>query len=244
MDLAFSSSSSHSALSFGSNLPATWTVEAAPVSGPRASAEPLVTQPALTEAQSEDAALLEGLLNNDRAAWRTFETRYGRLILSCIARVTSRFVCVRPDDVREIQATLYLELISNDKKKLRSFEQNRGTRFGTWLGLLATHTAYDFLRRARRDSKCDGIEGAEALRADTPDPSDYTLIRERAALVSRLLDTLSAKDREFVELYYGEGLPAEEVAERMQISVKTVYTKKHKLQGRLEGLLGESRVAA
>jgi RNA polymerase sigma-70 factor (ECF subfamily) len=244
MDLAFSSSSSHSALSFGSDLPATWTVEAAPVSGPRASAEPLVAQPALTEAQSEDAALLEGLLNNDRAAWRTFETRYGRLILSCIARVTSRFVCVRPDDVREIQATLYLELISNDKKKLRSFEQNRGTRFGTWLGLLATHTAYDFLRRARRDSKCDGIEGAEALRADTPDPSDYTLIRERAALVSRLLDTLSAKDREFVELYYGEGLPAEEVAERMQISVKTVYTKKHKLQGRLEGLLGESRVAA
>ena len=244
MDLAFSSSSSHSVLSFGSNLPATWTVEAAPVSGPRASAEPLVAQPALTEAQSEDAALLEGLLNNDRAAWRTFETRYGRLILSCIARVTPRVVCVRPDDVREIQAMLYLELISNDKKKLRSFEQNRGTRFGTWLGLLATHTAYDFLRRARRDSKCDGIEGAEALRADTPDPSDYTLIRERAALVSRLLDTLSAKDRQFVELYYGEGLPAEEVAERMQISVKTVYTKKHKLQGRLESLLGEGRVAA
>jgi RNA polymerase sigma-70 factor (ECF subfamily) len=245
MDLAFSSSSSSlSALTFGSSLPATWTVEPAPVSGPRVSAEPLVAQPALTEAQSEDAALLEGLLNNDRAAWRTFETRYGRLILSCIARVTSRFVCVRPDDVREIQATLYLELISNDKKKLRSFEQNRGTRFGTWLGLLATHTAYDFLRRARRDSKCDGIEGAEALRADTPDPSDYTLVRERAALVARLLDTLSAKDRQFVELYYAEGLPAEEVAERMQISVKTVYTKKHKLQGRLESLLGKSRVAA
>ena len=113
-----------------------------------------------------------------------------------------------------------------------------------WLFRVATHTAYDFLRRARRDSKCDGIEGAEALRADTPDPSDYTLVRERAALVSRLLDTLSAKDRTFVELYYGEGLPAEEVAERMQISVKTVYTKKHKLRGRLESLLESGREAA
>ncbi len=246
MDLAFaaSTSSSLSSLPLGSSLPASWTIDRAPASGPRASAAPLVPEPALTEAQREDAALLEGLLKNDRAAWRSFESRYGRLILSCIARVTSRFVCVGPDDVREIQATLYLELLSNDKKKLRSFEQNRGTRFGTWLGLLATHTAYDFLRRARRDSKCDGIEGAESLRADTPDPSDYTLVRERAALVSRLLDTLSAKDRTFVELYYGEGLPAEEVAERMQISVKTVYTKKHKLRGRLESLLESGREAA
>lgn len=192
----------------------------------------------------DEALLVQALLADDARAWRTFETRYSRLILSCIARVTSRFACVRPDDVREIQATLYLELLSNDKKKLRTFEPNRGTRLGTWLGLLATHTAYDFLRRARRDSRCDGIEGAESLRAETPDPSDYTLSRERAALVSRLLDTLSEKDREFVELYYGEGLEAEEVARRMQISVKTVYTKKHKLRGRLESLLDDSRLAA
>ena len=186
---------------------------------------------------AEDAALVQSLIAGNAGAWRTFETRYGRLILSCISRVTSRFACVRADDVREIQATLYLELLSNDKRKLRSFEPERGTRFGTWLGLLATHTAYDFLRRARRDSKCDGIEGAETLRAETPDPSDYTLVRERAALVSRLLQTLSDKDRQFVELYYGEGLEPEEVARRMQISVKTVYTKKHKLRGRLESLL-------
>jgi len=249
MDLALAYSSSPSTpLALGSSLSESWTVEPAPVSGPRVSAEPLVAVPVAApranDALLEEAALLEGLLANDAAAWRAFETRYGRLILSCISRVTSRFACVRPDDVREIQATLYLELLSNDKKKLRSFEQNRGTRFGTWLGLLATHTAYDFLRRTRRDSKCDGIEGAESLRADTPDPSDYTLIRERAALVSRLLDTLSDKDRTFVQLYYGEGLPAEEVAERMQISVKTVYTKKHKLRGRLESLLSSSRVAA
>jgi RNA polymerase sigma-70 factor (ECF subfamily) len=194
--------------------------------------------------KGEDELLIEALIAGDARAWRSFDVRYGRLILSCIARVTSRFACVRPDDVREIQATLYLELVSNDKKKLKSFETNRGTRFGTWLGLLATHTAYDFLRRARRDARCDGIEGAESLRADTPDPSDYTLIRERAALVSRLLSELSPKDREFVELYYAEGLPAEEVARRMRISVKTVYTKKHKLRGRLEGLLDESRLAA
>lgn len=208
---------------------------------PTPPARPVKTAPAPL---ADDADLVEALIAGSSSAWRTFEQRYGRLISSCISRVTSRFSCVRADDLREIQATLYLELLGNDKRKLRSFDHERGTRFGTWLGMLATHTAYDFLRRARRDSKCDGIERAESLRADTPDPSDYTLVRERAALLSRLLETLSDKDRTFVELYYGEGLEPEEVARRMQISVKTVYTKKHKLRGRLESLLDDSRLAA
>lgn len=203
----------------------------------------LVAQPA-TACATEEAALIEALIAGDAQAWRLFDARYARLILSCISKVTSRFACVGRDDIREIQATLYLELVSNDKKKLKSFEPSRGTRLGTWLGLLATHTAYDFLRRARRDSRCGSIDGAESLSSETPDPSDYTLTRERAALVSRLLSTLSAKDRQFVELYYAEGLTAEEVAERMSISVKTVYTKKHKLRGRLEGLLDANQLAA
>ncbi len=232
MDLAFSSSSSLSTLSFGSNLPATWTVEPAPCPGPRASAEPFVAQPALTEAQSEDAALLEGLLNNDsrrlahlRDALRPLDPELHRARYFALRVRASRR---RPRDPGDAVPGVDR---SNDKK-VRSFEQNRGTRFGTWLGLLATHTRVRLPARARRDSKCDGIEGAEALRADDAGPErPATLIRERAALVSRLLDTLSAKDRQFVELYYGEGLPAEEVAERMQISVKTVYTKKPQTSG-------------
>lgn len=195
-------------------------------------------------ADGDDAGLIAGLLAGERRAWRAFELRYARLIASCISRVTSRFACVRHDDVREIQATLYLELLSHDMKKLRSFEPGRGTRFGTWLGLLATHTAYDFLRRARRDARCEGLDSADSLRADTPDPSEYTLVRERAALVSEVLAALSPKEREFVELYYAEGLAAEEVARRMRISVKTVYTKKHKLRGRLEALLVTRQQAA
>ncbi len=34
---------------------------------------------------------------------------------------------------------------------------------------------------------------------------------------------------EFITLYYGEGLEPEEIGRRMGISVKTVYSKKHKI---------------
>ncbi|HET9958858.1 MAG TPA: sigma-70 family RNA polymerase sigma factor, partial [Polyangiaceae bacterium] len=123
------------------------------------------------------------------------------------------------------------------------FEPGRGTRLSTWLGLLATHTAYDFLRSVRNAPKLD-LSSAEKMSADAPDPVEATLQRERAELVARAISELSDKDREFVELYYGQGLSPEEVAERMQISVKTVYTKKHKLQHRLQGLLSDERLAA
>jgi len=192
----------------------------------------------------DDASLLELLLVDDPSAWRTFYARYSRLMLSCISRVTSRFGRVGPDDVREIYATLCLQLLSNDKKKLRSFQPGRGTRLGTWLGLLATHTAYDFLRTVRRTPRFDELSGAESVPADLPDPSEATLEHERARLVARALAGLSHKDRTFVELYYVQGLAPEEVATRMGISVKTVYTKKHKLQSRLESLLQAERLAA
>jgi RNA polymerase sigma-70 factor (ECF subfamily) len=195
-------------------------------------------------ATADEASLLSALLANDAAAWREFNTRYSRLLLACISRVTARFGYASADDVREIYSTLCLQLLSNDKRKLRSFEAERGTRLGTWLGLLATHTAYDFLRSVRRHPKHDDLTSAEALVSETPDPSDAALLRERARLLCAALSELSAKDQEFVELYYGRGLEPEDVAQRMGISIKTVYTKKHKLQARLEISLASERLAA
>lgn len=192
----------------------------------------------------EEARLIERLLADDPAAWKDFYARYSRLMLSCIARLTARFGRAGADDVREIYATLCLQLLSNDKKKLRSFEADRGTRLGTWLGLLATHTTYDFLRSVRRTPRFDELSSADAMPTDLPDPSEATLHRERACLVARALSGLTEKDRVFVELYFVKGLPPEEVALNMGISVKTVYTKKHKLQGRLESLLSTERFAA
>jgi RNA polymerase sigma-70 factor (ECF subfamily) len=191
-----------------------------------------------------DLDMVEGLLENRADAWRALTLRYGRLIQSCISRVISRFPSVvRPEDQAEIYSMLYLQLLANDRMKLRSFAPERGSRLSTWLGLLATHTAYDFLRTIRRIPRTTGLAEAEELAGDTPDPGEQTLVRERASLVDSALAGFSSKDREFVELYFGEGLEPDEVARRMGISVKTVYSKRHKIQRRLEGLFGPALAA-
>ena len=191
-----------------------------------------------------DLEMISGLLENRAEAWRAMTLRYGRLIQSCISRVVSRFPSVvRPEDQAEIYSMLYLQLLANDRMKLRSFAPERGSRLSTWLGLLATHTAYDFLRTIRRIPRTTGLAEAEELAGETPDPVDVTLVKERASLVDVALAGFTSKDREFVELYFGEGLDPDEVARRMGISVKTVYSKRHKIQRRLQSLFGPALAA-
>ena len=206
------------------------------------------TQPkpsAPSVADFTDAELVRALIADEPRAWREFNTRFSRLVLSTISRVTTRFRgVVSQEDVREIYATFSVQLLANDKNKLRSFDPARGNKLSTWLGLLASHTAYDFLRSARREPKRAALSEAEDLYSSLPDPCESALMRERAALVGKLLADFTDKDRTFIQLYFGEGLAPERIAERLGISVKTVYSKKHKIQSRLQTLLIEAQLAA
>lgn len=193
----------------------------------------------------DDAALVRALIHDDASAWREFNSRFSRLVLSTIARVTARFSrIVSQDDLREIYATFCVQLLANDKHKLRSFDPQRGNKLSTWLGLLASHTAYDFLRGARREPRRAALSEAEELSSTLPDPCESALMRERADLVGQLLTNFSERDREFIQLYFGEGLAPEAIAERLQISIKTVYSKKHKIQSRLQAMLTDAQLAA
>jgi RNA polymerase sigma-70 factor (ECF subfamily) len=209
------------------------------------SASPTRPRASLQFADADDVTLLEGLVADDERAWREFNTRYSRLIYRCITRVTARFsAVVSAEDVREIYAMLCVGLLANDKRKLRSFEPGRGNKLGSWLGMLAIHTAYDHLRQVKREPRRASLSEAEQLTSTTEDPAEACELRERARLVSETLKDFSAKDRQFVALYFGDGLDPEEVARRMRISVKTVYSKKHKIQSRLESLLAQRQIAA
>jgi RNA polymerase sigma-70 factor (ECF subfamily) len=193
-----------------------------------------------TQARStqDETQLIAQLLEGRDRAWREFHLRYDRLIYRCITKVTGRFAAVvSQDDIREIYATLIVQLLSNDMHKLRTFDAARGNRFSSWIGLLAINAAYDHLRSLKREPNRAPINEAEALRCELPTPHELCERRERAQRVATVLRTFSAKDQQFVELYYGEGLEPEQVAVRMNISVKTVYSKKHKIQSRLETLL-------
>jgi RNA polymerase sigma-70 factor (ECF subfamily) len=181
-----------------------------------------------------DDDLIAGMTANDPAAWRAFQSKYDRLIIRCITKVTRRFASmVSQDDVREVYANLYVSLLGNDMHKLRTFDPERGNRFSSWIGLLAINAAYDYLRTLKREPQKECITEAMELVADLPDPFELTSEHERATIAQKTLADFSEKDRTFAALYFGEGMDPQDIATKMNISVKTVYSKKNKICSRL-----------
>lgn len=205
----------------------------------------MVRQTITTLTREEELELLDELIDGREHAWRRFHEQYGRLIYRCIRKATYRFTAVvRGEDEREIYSNLLLQLLANDKRKLRRFEAGRGSRLSTWLGLLATNAAYDYLRAVRRQVPRVPLTEAIATSADAPSPYEEVEQRQRSRMVASMMRQLSAKDRQFVALYFDRGMSPEDVASLMNISVKTVYSKKHKIQSRLEGIASAQRLAA
>lgn len=211
-----------------------------------ASCQTSVSIPEASAATADDEMrFLRGLIDGNAATWREFSRRYTRMVEACIARVTLRFPGLAgPDDVQEVYALFCLNLLANDRHRLRSYDPEKGTRLSSWFGLIAVHTAYDYLRNARRQPSGPSVDELVDLAAQVPETSEACERREQASQVSRLVADLSARDREFMTLYFGQGLSPEQVAEKMGISVKTVYTKKHKIRSKLESLIGQVPVAA
>jgi RNA polymerase sigma-70 factor, ECF subfamily len=203
--------------------------------------------PAAKRERSEaDVALIAELLLRKACAWRTFRARFDRLVYRCIGKVVGKFArTLGDDDVAEIYSEMYLRLIANDMHKLRSWNPSLGSSLSTWVGMIAIHTAHDYLRNQRREPRKETLDQAEQIPSNGLDPFELAAIGERAEITSRTLEAFSDRDRLFVGLYFSEGMSPESVAETMQISVKTVYSKRHKIQARLQLVLrGDAACAA
>jgi RNA polymerase sigma-70 factor (ECF subfamily) len=88
-----------------------------------------------------------------------------------------------------------------------------------WLSRIATNTAIDFLRRNGRATFCE-IEDAPESHSETPE--QLLLRSEQRNYLEDGLRLLSPRERAALLLRDVEGLPAEEVAERLNCSKATV----------------------
>jgi len=195
--------------------------------------------------------LLRRVLVQEERAWVELIRRYRALIYRCITRVLGKYgPAFTSGDVDEVYADVLMNLLRDDMRKLRMYNPQRGTKLGSWIGMISINTTYDFLRGSGRRPLLDRLDGSpEPDPHDECDrtPLDALIEKERWDALNQLLTAFSDKDRTFVELYYKQGLDPETVADQMDISLKTVYSKKHKIRAHLrrciETLTSDSPIA-
>jgi RNA polymerase sigma-70 factor (ECF subfamily) len=92
-----------------------------------------------------------------------------------------------------------------------------------WLSRIASNTAIDFLRRSGRVSFSDIDDLTDAVRSAPEDsPEQILLLAEHREYLNDGLAVLTARERTALLLRDVEGLPAEEVAARLNCSKATV----------------------
>src|SRR5882724_8070603 len=172
----------------------------------------LATRASKNPADWSDRELLKCVLRNDARAWHELVRRYRPLIYRCITKVTLKYApSLSSADLDEIYADVMMQLVREDMHKLRIYNPARGTKLGSWIGMISVNAAYDYLRGiGRRPLLVDGALDPE----DDVDrtPLDQLIEKERWEHLNGLLAEFSDKDRRFVELYYHKGLEADEIA--------------------------------
>jgi RNA polymerase sigma-70 factor (ECF subfamily) len=195
-------------------------------------------------AEWTDRELLKRVLKSDARGWSELVRRFRPLIYRCITKVTLKYAPgLGGADLDEIYADVLMQLVRDDMHKLRIYNPARGTKLGSWIGMLSVNAAYDYLRSAGRRPLLDKIDGTLDPHEECDrTPLDQLIEKERWSHLNGLLAEFSAKDRTFVELYYQKGMEADEIAAEMQISLKTVYSKKHKIRAHLVRCLSQLTV--
>lgn len=177
----------------------------------------------------DDKDLLELVLMRNDLAWKEFLRRFQGIAFKCITKIAAKFN-LSLDDIHEIFGDFCVKILRDDMQRLRAYDVKKGTKLGSWLGLLATNATYDFLRYDQRHNRCTTYLDPPYL---TPSALDIMLDRERHNILTPLRARLTYRDQQFFDLCFRAELDTQEIANTMGISVQTVHKKKHRIQATL-----------
>jgi RNA polymerase sigma-70 factor (ECF subfamily) len=190
--------------------------------------------------ENADLELIRAVLAEEAGAWSAFQERFDRLMLACVRRTLRCYgASAGPADVEDLLAAVCLNLVNDGYRKLRQYDPRRGYRLSSWVGLIATNTVIDALRRRGPEHAPLDTPGTPAadVPAAAPDPHAELDRAEEVRALEAALSRLPAADRRFLEYTLDHELDPTVVARLMGITVATVYSRKNKIREKLRRLV-------
>ncbi|MCK6639221.1 MAG: sigma-70 family RNA polymerase sigma factor [Bacteroidia bacterium] len=123
---------------------------------------------------------------------------------------------------------LTVEAFGKAFKRLGQYTPNFA--FSTWLFRIATNNCIDFIRRKRKntfslDRTIQDDEGGEMvidIKAETLDPEEHIMKKQKIILLRELVDKLKPRYRTLIEMRYFQELSYEEIAAELDLPLGTV----------------------
>lgn len=173
-----------------------------------------------------DETLLIRIAGGDREAFARLFDRYAGKIKSYLIRLGAPSA-VAEDLAQDAMLSAWRRAASYDVAK---------AKVSTWMFVIARNAWIDKLRRERVEI----AYGETNVRADISDeeaPDEAAARTQREEKVSIVLETLSAEQRQVVQLSFFEERPHSEIAERLSLPLGTVKSRLRLALGKLRAAL-------
>jgi RNA polymerase sigma factor (sigma-70 family) len=165
--------------------------------------------------QMTDEQLVEVVRQGNREAYRTLVERHKNYVFTLIYRMVNH-----RETAEDLAQEVFLKLY-------RSLEHFRGdARFTTWLYRMTANLVTDYRRaQARRpvENMLDKVKEWAGSRSEQPEAQ--AVLREERRTMQDLVAELPDKYRMVIYLYHFRQMSYQEIAQAMQLPVKTVETR-------------------
>ena len=189
-----------------------------------------------------DRELLKKCIKGDPDAGDFFVEKYTKLIYNSIHKTLKRYSADRSkEDIEDLHNNIFVSLFNDDRIKLKQFRGDNCT-LATWLTVIATNNTLNFIERNKVHDSLDGDPKQDTfniytVRGTEPRVEDQLDDAKRRTLLETAISELKAEDQRLLDHYYRDERKPKEIAELMNITTSTVYSKISRIKEKLKKIL-------
>ena len=180
-----------------------------------------------------DRRLLDRCLAHEPGAWNDFVDRYMGLIYHVIHHVShARSVVLRPADVEDVAADIFLAVVDDDYRLLRGFRGE--SALPTYLAVVARRVCVKAVVKRQREAELGHVHvSREAVDQGSSGEIEPLASAEE---VDRMLQDLPERDAEVVRLYHLRYLNYRDIGKHLGIAENSVGPILARARRKLRGL--------
>jgi len=186
-----------------------------------------------------DVDFVQKCISGDSQALEDFVIQYSRLIYNYIIVILQRKNpnLNTPENIKDIFQNIFLSLIKDNFRKLRSYEGKNGCSLASWLRQVTINYAIDYMRRYRTAMCIDQVNDYESLKYLVTE--DKTVImsmlseEERLLSLQKCIEILDIDEKFLIELHFNRGLSLGAVKELFRNSRGTIDMYKSRVISKL-----------
>tara|TARA_B100001971_G_C17844139_1_gene360124 strand:- start:44 stop:604 length:561 start_codon:yes stop_codon:yes gene_type:complete len=172
--------------------------------------------------------MLNACFTGDKEAWDAFVEKYTNLIYHTIHKNNADFLY---HEVEDIHNSIFLSLMENNHKKLKSFKGKNNCTLSSWLMVVTANFTKNFIKKEKKRYKSH-------IPIENSSNDNKNIIEE---LKKKYL-MKNPGDEEFYEICFEKELPAEEIAKKLNIDKNAVYSKKSRIIGKLKKIAKKNKI--